>query len=48
MEIIGASIMNGYGNLGDDLGCQPAYEVYETLLSFHCDSQGPSMHAHKF
>ena len=27
MEIIGASIMNGYGVLGDDRGCQPSYQV---------------------
>jgi len=27
MEIIGASIMNGFGDLGSDMGCQPSYKV---------------------
>ncbi len=32
MEIIGASIMNGYGNLGNDQGCQPSYQVRSCVI----------------
>ena len=32
MEIIGASTMNGFGNLGSNSGCQPSYQVCLIML----------------
>ena len=34
MEIIGASIMNGFGDLSNDIGCQPSYQVCEITFLF--------------
>ena len=32
MEIIGASTMNGFGDLGSNSGCQPLYQACPTIL----------------
>ena len=43
MEIIGASIMNGFGDLGSDMGCQPTYKVCPYLA---VAMTAPSSHVH--
>ncbi len=33
MEIIGASVVNGFGDLGQSLGCEPAFRVSRHFVS---------------
>ncbi|EIE18637.1 hypothetical protein COCSUDRAFT_45133 [Coccomyxa subellipsoidea C-169] len=34
MEIIGASVVNGFGDLGQSLGCEPAFRAEDSVLAF--------------